>query len=446
MRFVDLFAGLGGFHVALRRLGYECAFACEVEPHLKSLYKDNFGLEASGDILDVDIADIPEHDILCAGFPCQPFSKAGSQKGRSCRRNGTLFDSVVEILEARTPEYLILENVPNLIHHNKQRTWQGMRKTLEAIGYEVDDHRLSPHQFGIPQVRDRLYIVGCRSGLDHFDWPTPPPKSETCIYDALEKNPADARPLPPQIIDCLNVWQRFVELYPKDQHLPTFPIWSMEFGATYPYREKTPFKAGTRSLCRYKGSFGTDLGGLPPDKRMLALPSHARREDDLFPEWKVEFIRQNRELYANNRTWIDCWLPEIRRFPSSFQKLEWNCKGGHRDIWQYVIQIRASGVRVKRPTSSPSLIAMTTTQVPIIARERRFMTPRECAKLQSLNELKHLPSASTIAFKALGNAINADIVEKIAHALIPQGDVAPGKFRLSGSPSRHVTRTKTLAR
>ena len=81
MRFVDLFAGLGGFHVALRRLGYDCVFACEIEPQLKALYEKNFGLEAAGDIRYIDLDAIPKHDILCAGFPCQPFSKAGNQEG-----------------------------------------------------------------------------------------------------------------------------------------------------------------------------------------------------------------------------------------------------------------------------------------------------------------------------------------------------------------------------
>src|SRR6185295_18329146 len=136
---------------------------------------------------------------------------------------------------------------------------------------------------------------------------------------------------------------------------------------------------------------------------------HARVETDTFPDWKIHFIRQNREVYRKNKKWIDKWMPEILQFPSSLQKLEWNCKGGERDIWKYVIQFRASGVRVKRPASSPSLVAMTTTQVPIIAWERRYMTPKECARLQSLNGLKALPAAPTNAFTALGNAVNADV-------------------------------------
>jgi DNA (cytosine-5)-methyltransferase 1 len=211
MRFADLFAGLGGFHVALRRLGHGCVFACEIEPHLKSLYKKNFGIEASGDIRDVAIGDVPDHDILCAGFPCQPFSKAGSQKGRRCRRFGTLFDYVVEILEAREPEYLILENVPNLLDHREGRTWKAMRRRLGEIGYKIDERRLSPHQFGIPQIRERVYIVGSRSGLAGFDWPEPIPKAESSILSALDKKPKGARPISQQVIDCLNVWQRFVK-------------------------------------------------------------------------------------------------------------------------------------------------------------------------------------------------------------------------------------------
>jgi DNA (cytosine-5)-methyltransferase 1 len=115
---------------------------------------------------------------------------------------------------------------------------------------------------------------------------------------------------------------------------------------------------------------------------------------------------------------LDKWIPSILVFPPSLQKFEWNCKGEERDIWKYVIQFRASGVRVKRPTTAPSLIAMTTTQVPIIAWEKRYMTVRECARLQSMDALKHFPEVPTRAFKALGNGINVKLMQLVAKQLL----------------------------
>lgn len=420
MDFIDLFAGLGGFHVALQRLGHTCVFASEIDESLRYVYQKNFGLMPQGNIRKLQVSDIPNHEILCAGFPCQPFSKAGEQQGLDCPRWGDLFEHVRKILHHHKPRYFILENVSNLSRHDQGKTWQKMKVALEKEGYLVDSHRLSPHRFGIPQVRERLYIIGSRSGLNGFSWPKEKPNVPTSILSALQKDPPNARPLSEQVIECLEVWQKFIQRFPENIELPSFPIWSMEFGATYPFETTTPHATGLRDLCAYRGSHGQKLSELLPQDRLNTLPSYARTREAHFPRWKIMFIKQNRDLYKEHKSWIDRWMSEILKFPPSLQKLEWNCKGEVRDIWRYVIQFRASGVRVKRPTSSPSLVAMTTTQVPIIAWEKRYMTPRECANLQSLSKLQCLPESSTRAFKALGNAVNADIIELIARSLLPE--------------------------
>src|SRR4051812_26981968 len=134
LRFIDLFAGLGGFHLALTQLGARCVFACEIDDDLRSLYELNFGIKAAADIRSVKLSDIPKFDVLCAGFPCQPFSKAGDQLGTSCPESGDLFHGhVVRILRERRPQYLLLENVPNLARHAEGDTWRRMRRALERL-------------------------------------------------------------------------------------------------------------------------------------------------------------------------------------------------------------------------------------------------------------------------------------------------------------------------
>jgi len=118
---------------------------------------------------------------------------------------------------------------------------------------------------------------------------------------------------------------------------------------------------------------------------------------------------------------IDPWLHRVRAFPPSFQKFEWNCKGCERDVWKHLIQFRASGIRVRKEDTAPSLIAMTTSQVPIIAWERRYITPRECSRLQSMDSLQWLPENKNAAYKALGNAVNVEVVCRIFDALVRRG-------------------------
>ncbi|MFH0991446.1 MAG: DNA (cytosine-5-)-methyltransferase [bacterium] len=425
MRFIDLFSGLGGFHAALANLGHQCVFASEIDDTLVELYKKNFGIRPVGDIRKVNIKDIPKHDILCAGFPCQPFSKAGDQKGLECPRWGDLIEYVIKIIKIHQPQFFILENVPNLLKHDNGITWKAIKKKLQLKNtYSVDAKILSPHKFGIPQIRERVYIVGSKNSLEGFNWPEPQETYDPNIEIILDKRPKNAKRLSQQVVECVNVWQEFLDKYPKDQNLPTFPIWSMEFGASYPYTKTTPYKKLKSKYQKGRRIKNQLTKVILESKSYLSLPSHAREKTERFPDWKIEFIRMNRELYRKNRKWIDAWLPKVKKFPPSLQKLEWNCNSGKRDIWQYLIQFRASGVRVKKRTSSPSLVAMTSTQVPIIAWEKRYMTPRECSRLQSMENLKNLPKQSTKAFKALGNAVNVRLVELVANNLL---NYNPGK-------------------
>ena len=432
-QFVDLFAGLGGFHVALSALEGEGVFAVEWEPTLNALYKDNFGIEAWRDLNDLSSDEtiahnVPDHDVLTAGFPCQPFSKAGDQLGFKDTNQGNLFFKVHDILRVKRPRRFILENVPNILKHDGGRTKDTIIGMLESLGYTVDVEHFSPHEFGIPQVRDRAYFVGSLDGLGDFAWPEKH-KDPTDITAVLHHDVPATRPIPEQTLRAIDMWGDFLHRSPASLKMPSFPIWAMEFRASYPYEDETPPAVwdrcpvwGLRNM-GVRGSFGFELE-VPVVEQKKLIPSHSNREGDLqFPRWKRTFIRQNREFYRENRSWIDPWMNQWQPwdFPSSFQKMEWNAQGEDRVIDNFVLQVRASGLRIKRPTTSPSLIAFTQTQVPILGAnltgERRYMTPAECAELQSLGEIQ-LPASDLDAYKALGNAVNARVVKAIAKRLL----------------------------
>lgn len=418
IKFADLFAGLGGFHLAAEELGCECVFASEISEPLRDLYENNFGMRPHGDIRAVDIESIPTHDLLCAGFPCQPFSKAGGQLGTEDEERGNFFGTILNILEAISPRFVLLENVAHFVKHDSGNTYNAIKQGLIDLDYDVRTGTLSPHQFGIPQIRERMYLVARkgRSSLSAFSFPTPY-NTDLSLSSILEPRPRHALSISQPIEDCLNLWQEFLDHMQDDAQIPNVPIWSMEFGATYPYEVDSLSCVPLAKLRSYKGAFGTPLDFFFRKDLLLSLPSHARSAEATFPTWKRNFIRQNRAFYRENKVWLNKWRMKIKKFPSSLQKLEWNCKGEARTIWNKVIQLRASGVRVKRPTTSPSIVAMTSTQIPIIGWEKRYMTARELARLQSLESLRQLPSGE-FATRSFGNAVNVTVAKLVLDELL----------------------------
>lgn len=422
LKFIDLFAGLGGFHLALHNLGHQCVFASELNPELRDLYEKNHKTVIEGDINKVDVELIPSHDILCAGFPCQPFSKAGSQLGLEDPKNGNLFYKIIEILNRHTPEFIFLENVSNLKTHDRGNTWKVIDAELSKL-YEVKEALLSPHQFGIPQHRSRMYIVGRlkeKGDLSYFNFPEKEFK-DVNISDIIIEDDSDYMELRDATKNHLEVWQEFLSNL-KPEEVPRFPIWAMEFGATYPFEEIAPIKQDKNLLKKFCGQFGQEIKGNTLDEVLSCLPTYARdgvkypKQD--FPTWKKSYIRSNRAFYKKHKLWLDQWILKIKNFENSHQKMEWNCGDkGPLILNDKIIQFRPSGIRVKMPTYSPALV-LTTTQIPIFPWLGRYMTRSEAAKLQCMEGLKELPPTISKAFRALGNAVNVGVITKIAENLL----------------------------
>jgi DNA (cytosine-5)-methyltransferase 1 len=438
LKFIDLFAGIGGFHLALQKLGHECVFACEINKALADLYEKNYDIKPVGDIRKVDIKNIPSHDILCAGFPCQPFSKAGKMLGRNDNTVGNLIDEILKILHHHKPSFFILENVPFIAKQDNKAMWKYIKTEFARAGYESDEKIFSPHQFGIPQHRQRIYIIGSRKGLKHFSWIKPQKNELTDIKSILDINPLGAKPIGKDELECLNLWQEFIDCIPKNVPIPKFPIWGMEFGATYPIEDgKTFAQISDEELGEYKGIFGKSLKGLTREQQEKYLPSHAFNTDKNknYPNWKKRYIQKNRDFYATYETELKNVVAKISEIPiASWHKLEWNVGDVEREIKNYIIQFRASGIRLKKTDTSPSLVC-TNTQIPIIGWENRYITKAEGARLQSIEGIQ-LPDNYGTCFKALGNAVNVEIIYRIAQQLINE-DLANKVVKLEITEFKH---------
>ena len=169
--FIDIFAGIGGIRIPFEKLGGTCVFSSEWDIHAQQTYVHNFGETPAGDITEINERDIPDHDILLAGFPCQPFSIIGDKQGFEDTR-GTLFFDIVRILKQKQPHAFLLENVKQLLTHDKGRTFAIIQERLSKLGYVTYHEVLNALNFGLPQKRERIFIVGFRESIA-FEFPKP---------------------------------------------------------------------------------------------------------------------------------------------------------------------------------------------------------------------------------------------------------------------------------
>lgn len=374
-RFIDLFCGIGGFHQAMTSFGGRCVFSAEIDPDCIEVYYNNYGLDAGHDMTKIDERRIPQHEVLCAGFPCQAFSKAGKQAGINDTR-GTLFFEIERVLRCHHTPYIILENVRNLVSHDNGRTWKIITDVLHDIGYRLTAAPLilSPHQFGVPQLRERVYIVGVYDP-DNVEKP----------LDLSFDNLLDKKDL--SIYDILEIGKVSKEYAISDVEERVLQAWD-EF---------------------YKG-IDIKVIGFPVNVEYF----HTSYEMEDIPEWKQSHITRNKQLYARNKEFIDQWLKKWdveKTFTPTQKKFEWQCGDGVDSIFDALIQMRPSGVRVKMPNVFPALVAMV--QIPIIGKYHRRLTVRECARLQSFPDSFRPSNNKHQALKQFGNSVNINVLEAI---------------------------------
>lgn len=192
IKFIDLFCGIGSFHYSFKKLNWECVMSCDIDKAVKETYKENYGLLPLGDITEIEPKNIPNYDILCAGFPCQPFSQCGQHKGFDDKR-GTLFFNIMKFVEYHKPKIIILENVQGLLNHDEGKTFDRIKNDIETANYSITYKVIKCSDYGLPQMRKRLIIVGVRNDseivkhidklLDFDEY-----KKETTLTELLGKN------------------------------------------------------------------------------------------------------------------------------------------------------------------------------------------------------------------------------------------------------------------
>ena len=407
-KYVDLFAGIGGFHAALGALGGECVYASEIDEHAAKIYQRNWGIKPEGDITlaanDL-VMDVPDHDVLVGGFPCQPFSKSGKQLGMEESR-GTLFWNIAKIIEVRKPSLVLLENVRNISGPRHVHEWEVIIRTLRTLGYRVSSvplvvspHRISPTYGGRPQSRERVLIAATLdisksrrptiepeplnlshtySNWNYQNWNL---KSDLPLESDMAASSKRKLRLSDSEIQWIEAWNEFVTIIINSgghKDLPGFPIWADEFV----HINKLKIPSGT-------------------------------------PAWKKNFLIKNSEFYTKHKIDIDHWLKKwnnLEDFPPSRRKLEWQAQDA-KNLWSTIMHFRPSGIRAKRATYVPALVAIT--QTSIIGSQKRKLSVREAARLQGFPDwFDFIDQADSLSYKQLGNAVNVGVVYNVIKAQV----------------------------
>lgn len=382
-KFIDLFSGIGGFHQAMSNVGGKCVFASDIDEKCRDIYEVNYGLKPHGDITKVNVDEIPSFDVLCAGFPCQPFSKAGFQKGFDDSR-GTLFYNICEIVQHHKPKYLFLENVRNLATHDSGNTWNVIYKCINELGYFTYEHPiiLNVLHFNIPQNRERVVIMCKRKDLGNL--PTLPaiqknPKTKLSrfIKDIIVEENREKYEITGKMKAVESVWDEFVQIIAVNNiEMPKFPIWTdwwdNEFKQTDPFYVK-------------------------------------------YTTW----INKNRVFYETHKDVLDPWLMKSREnehWLGAVRKFEWQAGSLKQpdSLKNYLWTSRGSGIRVKQCDYVPTLVAMAMT--PVYGPESRKLSPRELLRCQSFPDTFKF-NEKTI-YKQVGNAVNVTMIEQCARFLM----------------------------
>lgn len=438
--FADLFAGIGGFHAVLKHAGGRAVFVSEIDQEARATYVRNWvdtlpeGEEPP--VLNEDIntatpdgglAGVPEHiDVLTAGFPCQSFSKSGKQAGFEDETRGTLFFNICRVLEERKPSVILLENVRNLVGPRHVHEWAVIVERLREIGYRVSatpsvfsPHFLPPSLGGTPQVRDRVFILGTYVGPERA-------QAETDVPPTLVRGPVDGW--------GPNKWQVDWILDDEDETTARAPY-------ALTAAERSWVEAWDDLVARLlEAREGEKLPGFPlwADEWRTVGELYRTHDLELLPTWKADFLRKNARFYEQHRTVIDQWRadhPEFEDFPPSRRKLEWQAQDAP-SLWETVMHFRPSGIRAKRPTYLPALVAITQTSV--VGKHKRRLTEHEAIRLQGMppsftfGDQRHAASykqagngvAVGAAFYALRKHVErdrADIPTRIADAILSAG-------------------------